>query len=40
MFKWAKKYIKNKNKKLDYIKLNSKKYQLLTKKDIKNMLLK
>ena len=40
MLKWAKQDIKNKNKKIDYIKLNSKKYQLLTKKDIKNMLLK
>ena len=35
MLKWANKDIKNKKQKIDYIKENSKKYKILTKKDIK-----
>lgn len=37
MLGWAKKDIKNKNDKIDYIKENSKKYKILTRHDIKEM---
>lgn len=35
MLKWAKQDIRGKHKKIDYIKDNSRKYKILTKKDIK-----
>lgn len=38
MLKWARNDCKNKNDKIEYIKNNSKKYQILSKKDVKIML--
>lgn len=35
MLKWARQDIKNKNKKLDYIKNNTKKYKILKRKDVR-----
>lgn len=35
MLRWAKQDIRNKNKKIDYIRNNSKKYKILNRKDVK-----
>lgn len=37
MLKWAKKDLKNRNSKMDYIKENAKKYQIITLSDIKKL---